>query len=84
MAKTTRKKCSVKASAAKPSGNPPTGDKTFGTETAICFYAIEDGDDTEKGEEAEILFVTTKASQQLSNKENKQESLSSKLNPHVN
>ena len=57
MAKTIGMKSSAKASAAKPSGKPPTGDKTFGIEPVIRFYAIEDGDDTEKGEEPEILVV---------------------------
>ena len=49
MAKTISKKISVKASAAKPLGKPPPRDKTLGLEPAICFYAIEDGDDTEEG-----------------------------------
>ena len=57
MAKTISKKISVKASAAKPPGNPPTGDKTFGIEPDIRFYAIEDGHETEKREEAKILVV---------------------------
>ena len=57
MAKTISKKRSVKASASKPSGKNPTGDKTFGIDPAIRFYAIEDGDDTEQVEEAEILVV---------------------------
>ena len=57
MAKSISKKSSVKASAAKPLGKPPTGDKTFGIEPAIRFYGIEDGDNNEKGEEAEILVV---------------------------
>ena len=51
------KKSSVKASAAKPLGNPPPGDKNFGLEPAICFYDIEEGYETEKGEASEILFV---------------------------
>ena len=50
MAKTTSKKISVMASAAKPSGKPPSGDKTFGLEPATRFYAIEDSDETEEGE----------------------------------
>ena len=49
MAKSISKKSSVKDSAAKPSGKPPPGDKTFGLETAIRLYAIEDGDEDEKG-----------------------------------
>ena len=33
---------------------------------AIRFYAVEDGDETEEGEEAEILVIMAKASRQLS------------------
>ena len=50
MAKTTSKKISVMASAAKPSGKPPPEDKTFGLEPATRFYAIEESDETEEGE----------------------------------
>ena len=50
--KSISKKISVEASAAKPSDNPPTRDKTCGLEPANRFYEIEDGDETEKGEEA--------------------------------
>ena len=57
MVKTISKKIYVKSSAAKPSGKPLHGDKTFGIEPAICLYAIEYSDDTEKVEEAEILAV---------------------------
>ena len=57
MAKTISKKISVKASTAKPLGKPPPGDKTCGIEPDIRFYEIEDGDETEKGEESEILVV---------------------------
>ena len=49
MAQTISKKSSVKDSTAKPSGKPLPGDKTCGLETAIRFYEIEDGDETEKG-----------------------------------
>ena len=49
MEKTISKKRSVKASAAKPSVNPLPGDKTSELETAIRFYAIENGDETEEG-----------------------------------
>ena len=56
MENTISKKSSVEAStyknSVKPLGNPPPGDKTLGIETLIRFYAIEDGDDTEEGEEA--------------------------------
>ena len=57
MAKTVSKKISVKDSSAKPLGKPPPRDNTFGLEPDIRFYAIEDGDDTEKGGEVEILVV---------------------------
>ena len=57
MAKTISSKSSVKASAAKPLGNPPPGDKTLGIEPATRFYKIEDGDKTEEGEEAEIFII---------------------------
>ena len=57
MGKNTSKKISVKISAAQPSGNTPLGDKTWGIETAIKFYDIYDRDDTEEGEESEILVV---------------------------
>ena len=49
--KTISKKSSVKASLAKPLYKPPYGDKTFGIEPEIWFYAIEDSHETEKGEE---------------------------------
>ena len=49
MAKTISKKISVKASASKPSWKSPPGDKNFGIEPEIRFYAIEDGDKTEEG-----------------------------------
>ena len=52
MAKTISKKRYVKASSAKTSGKPVPVDKTFGVEPDIRFYAIEDGDETEEGEEA--------------------------------
>ena len=57
MANTISEEISVKASAAKPSGEPSPGDKTLGLEPVIRFYAIEDVDETEEGEEAEILVV---------------------------
>ena len=40
MGKTTSKKSSFKASAAKPLSKPLTGDKTLGIEPDIRFYAI--------------------------------------------
>ena len=57
MADTISKKISVHASAAKPLVKPPPGDKTLGLEPAIRFYSIEDGDETEEVEEAEILVI---------------------------
>ena len=57
MEKSISKKSSFKASAAKPSGKPPPGDKTWGIDLDIRFYDIEDGYETEKPEEAEILVV---------------------------
>ena len=44
------KKSSVKDSEAKPLEKPPPGDKTFGIDADIHFYAIEYGDKTEEGE----------------------------------
>ena len=46
MAKPISKKISVKASTDKRLGKPPPGDKTCGLELAICFYEIEDVDET--------------------------------------
>ena len=57
MATTISKKSSFKASAANPLGKLSTGDKTLGIDPQIRFYAIEDSDDTEEVEEAEILVV---------------------------
>ena len=57
MSKTISKKRYVIASVDKPLGKPPPGDKTLGIETAIRFYDIEDSDETEEGEESEILVV---------------------------
>ena len=47
MDKTISKKISVKDSTEKP----PPGDKNVGLDPDIRFYAIEDGDDTGKGQE---------------------------------
>ena len=52
MANSISKKSSFKASVDKPLVKPPPRDKTCGFEPDICFYYIEDGDETEKGEEA--------------------------------
>ena len=57
MTKTIFNKISVKSSAANPSGKPLPGDKTLGLETAIHFYAIEYGDDTEEKKEVVILVI---------------------------
>ena len=57
MANTISKNISVKASSSKPSGKPLPGGKTLGFQTAIYFYAIEDSDDTEEGEQAEIIVI---------------------------
>ena len=57
MEQSISKKISVKASTANTSGKPPLWDKTYGIEPAIRFYEIEDRDETEKGEEEEILVV---------------------------
>ena len=55
MGKTTSKKSSVKALADKPSGKPPPRNKTLGLEMAIRFFTLEDSDETEEWEEAEIV-----------------------------
>ena len=57
MANTISKKISVEASTAKPLSKSQTGDKTLGLESAIILYAIEDVDDTEEGEGAELLVI---------------------------
>ena len=57
MANSISKKSSIKASSAKPLGKPTPGDKTFGVYPGINFYAIEDKDETKKGEKVEILVV---------------------------
>ena len=44
-------------STAKPNGKPPPVDKTLGIDPYIHFYEIEEFDNTEEGEEAEILFI---------------------------
>ena len=55
--KTTSKKSYVKASEAKPTSKPTSGDKTPGIEPSIHFYAIEDVAKTGEGEEAEIILI---------------------------
>ena len=44
------KRSTVKASTAKPLGNPPPRDISFGPETAIRFYVTEDDDKNKEGE----------------------------------
>ena len=51
MGKTTCKKISVKDSEARPLGEPLTRDKTLVLDTEIHIYAIQEGDDTEEGED---------------------------------
>ena len=55
-----------KASAAKPSGKLPPGDKKFGLDPVIRFYEIEDGDETEKENNQKSLSFTTQALRHLS------------------
>ena len=55
--KTTSKKISVKASAAKPLEKPLPRDKTLVIDPEIFLYDIEDGGETEDGEESEILVI---------------------------
>ena len=57
MENTISKKISAEASAAKPLVKPTPGDKSLGLDTDIWFYAIEDIDDHEEGEEVEIFVV---------------------------
>ena len=57
MTKIISKKISVKASESNPLGKPPPWDKTFGIDREIRFCAIEYDDETEEGEESEILVV---------------------------
>ena len=52
MAKPIGQKISVEASSAKPLVKPLPGDKNCGLDPDIRFYDIEDGDETEKGEES--------------------------------
>ena len=57
MANSISKKISVKDSADNPSGKPPPRDKTSGIDPDIRFYDIEYRNETEKGEESEILVI---------------------------
>ena len=57
MSKSISKKISVNALAAKTLGKPQPGDNSFGLDLDIRFYDTEDGDETKKGEETEILVV---------------------------
>ena len=47
----------VIASTAKPNKQSPPGYKSLGIETAICFYEIEDGDNTEEVEAWTIAII---------------------------
>ena len=55
LSNTICKKSYVKASTHKILGKSLPGDKTCGIDPDIHLYGIEDGDETEKGEESEIL-----------------------------
>ena len=57
MENTIIRKSSVKALASKPSIKPLPRDETLGLEPAIRFCELEDGDDTEEGEESEIMVI---------------------------
>ena len=57
MARYVSKRSSAEASTAKYLGNRPPVDKTLWLEPATRFYEIEDGDKTDKVEEAEILII---------------------------
>ena len=57
MAKIISTKISVKASAAKPLCKPRPEDKTLGLQTEIRSYELEESDETEEGEEAEIIVI---------------------------
>ena len=50
----------TKASPSKPNDKPPPGDKTLRIKPDIRFYEIEDGNNTEEGEELEILVICDK------------------------
>ena len=50
-----------KASTDNPSANPLPRDKYLGLEPDIHFCEIEDGDNTEEGEYAEILIIQYKS-----------------------
>ena len=60
MARSISKRNTVNAQTANTSGKPPPGDKSFEIEPDICFYALEDGDHTEEGEDGETLTTQDK------------------------
>ena len=60
------RKISVKFSVANPLRKSLFWDKTLGIETDTRLYELEDGDNTEEGEEAESLSFTTQPSRHLS------------------
>ena len=47
----------IKDSTTKPDGKPPPINKRLWVDPSIHFYEIEDGDNNEEGEEAEILVI---------------------------
>ena len=51
------KRNSAKASTAKRLDTPLHEDKSFGLDPDTRLYLIEDGDNTEEGEDAEILII---------------------------
>ena len=57
MSNTISTKNSVMASGAKPLVKPHPRDKTLGIDPEIFFGSIEDGDETEEIEGAEILVI---------------------------
>ena len=61
MANTISRKRSVNASSSKPLEKPQPGYKYFRLETEIRFYELEDIDNTEDGEEAQILITHDKS-----------------------
>ena len=61
MARSIRKRNPVKASTYKSLGKHPPGDKNLRLDTYIRFYEIEDGDNTEEWEDAEIIITHDKS-----------------------
>ena len=61
MARSISKGNTEKVSTSMPLGKPPTGDKSLILEPTTHFYEIEDSDNTEEGEEAEIFVIHDKS-----------------------